>query len=181
MTGRVSPCASTMIEVLDCSPERTREDRSAGAVPPATMRRARAEGTPVEPAPGLPVVTLAETGEPSIDAAGVAEPTELVVQPLITGAGAPVESGQTVTFHYSGWLLDGTPFDSSWANGAPFTTRIGTGDVIAGWDQGLVGQTVGSQVLLVIPGDLAYGPAGRAPVIPPDATLIFVVDILSAY
>ena len=80
---------------------------------------------------------------------------------------------------YSGWLFDGTPFDSSWVNGAPFTTQIGTGSVIQGWDQGIIGQTVGSQVLLVIPPDLAYGDTERG-TIPASSTLIFVVDILDA-
>ena len=141
----------------------------------------RAEGEPVEPAAGLPVVTLAENGEPSIEVpADAAEPTELVVQPLIKGAGTTVEAGQSVTVQYSGWLFDGTPFDSSWKNGSPFSTTIGTGSVIPGWDQGLVGQTVGSQVLLVIPSELGYGEEGSGETIPPNSTLIFVVDILDA-
>ena len=141
----------------------------------------RAVGEAVEPADGLPLVTLDETGQPSIEVPeGTEEPTELVTQTLITGAGAEVESGQTVTFQYSGWLFDGTLFDSSWVNGAPFETQIGTGSVIAGWDQGIVGQTVGSQVLLVIPSDLAYGESGSGDTIPPNSTLIFVVDILAA-
>ncbi len=140
----------------------------------------RAEGTAVEPAAGLPVVTLADNGEPAIEVpAGAVEPTELVVQPLITGDGAAVEAGQVVTFHYSGWLWDGTSFDSSWAKGTPFTTQIGVGSLIDGWDSGLLGQTVGSQVLLVVPSDLGYGDAGSA-TIPGGATLIFVVDILAA-
>ena len=140
----------------------------------------RAEGTAVEPAAGLPVVTLADNGEPTIEVpADAVEPTELVVQPLIQGAGAAVEAGQVVTFHYSGWLWDGTSFDSSWGKGTPFTTQIGVGSLIDGWDSGLLGQTVGSQVLLVVPSDLGYGDAGSA-TIPGGATLIFVVDILAA-
>lgn len=141
----------------------------------------RAEGEAVAPAAGLPVVTLAENGEPSIEVpAGTAEPTELVVQPLLKGAGTTVEAGQTLTVQYSGWLFDGTPFDSSWTNGSPFSTTIGTGSVIPGWDQGLIGQTVGSQVLLVIPSELGYGEEGSGETIPPNSTLIFVVDILDA-
>lgn len=139
----------------------------------------RAEGAAVEPAAGLPTVTLAENGEPTITVpADAVEPTELVVQPLIKGAGTEVAAGDTITVHYTGALWDGTVFDSSWA-GAPFPTPIGAGQLIAGWDTGLVGQTVGSQVLLVIPGDLGYGEAGSG-AIPPDATLVFVVDILDA-
>lgn len=141
----------------------------------------RAEGEAVEPAEGLPVVTLAEDGTPSIEIPeGTTEPDELVVQTLIQGEGPAVENEQTVTVQYTGWLWDGTEFDSSWG-GQPFTTTIGTGSVIPGWDEGLVGQTVGSQVLLVVPGDKGYGAQGSGDgTIPPDATLIFVVDILDA-
>jgi peptidylprolyl isomerase len=140
----------------------------------------RAEGEAVAPVEGLPTVTLAENGEPSITVpAGMAAPTVLVAQPLITGAGPVVESGQTLTVQYSGWLMDGTLFDSSWQNGAPLTTAIGVGQVIQGWDEGLVGQTVGSQVLLVIPAALAYGDVDKGS-IPPSSDLIFVVDILDA-
>ncbi|GEN80449.1 FKBP-type peptidyl-prolyl cis-trans isomerase [Actinotalea fermentans] len=144
-----------------------------GAVP------GRAAGTAVAPPAGLPTVTLAEDGSPSIEVGDATEPTELVAQTLIEGTGPAVQTGQVLTLQYTGWLWDGTTFDSSWENGAPFQTTIGAGRVIAGWDQGLVGKTVGSQVLLVIPSDLGYGPDGNGS-IPGDATLIFVVDILDA-
>ena len=140
----------------------------------------RAVGTPVEPAEGLPVVTLAEDGAPSIEVpADFAAPPELVAQTLIEGDGPVVETGQYLNVQYSGWLTDGTQFDSSWTGGTPFGTQIGVGSVITGWDEGLVGKTVGSQVLLVIPAELGYGADGSGS-IPPDSTLIFVVDILSA-
>ena len=138
----------------------------------------RAEGEAVTPPAGLPEVTLGADGAPSIEVpADAVEPTELVVQQLIQGDGAAIEVGSTVTFHYSGWLWDGTSFDSSWANGAPFTTQVGVGGLITGWDTGLIGQQVGSQVLLVIPSDQGYGPDGTG-TIPGGATLIFVVDVL---
>jgi peptidylprolyl isomerase len=141
----------------------------------------RAQGDDVEPAEGLPVVTLDDAGAPSIEIpADAAEPTELVVQPLIVGDGPEVEAGSTVVVQYSGWLWDGTSFDSSWENGAPMTTPIGVGRLIPGWDQGLVGQTIGSQVLLVVPPELGYGDAGSGS-IPPGATLIFVVDLLETF
>ena len=140
----------------------------------------RAEGEALPPVAGLPIVTLAENGSPSVEIpAGTDEPTELVAETLIRGAGPVVETGQALTVHYTGWLWDGTVFDSSWESGVPLTTQIGLGQVIVGWDEGLVGQTVGSQVLLVIPSDLAYGPEGSGQ-IPPDAPLVFVVDILEA-
>lgn len=142
---------------------------------------ARAEGDPVAPVDGLPAVTLAEDGAPSIEVpADFTEPTELVAEPLITGAGDVVESGDVITVQYTGWLTDGTEFDSSWGGAQPFQTQIGVGAVVDGWDQGLVGQTVGSQVLLVIPSDLGYGDEGSGETIPGGATLVFVVDILHA-
>jgi len=144
-----------------------------GAIP------GRATGTAVTPPAGLPTVTLAENGAPSIEVGDTVEPTSLVAQTLIEGAGPVVETGQVLTLQYTGWLWDGTTFDSSWERGAPFQTTIGAGRVIAGWDQGLVGKTVGSQVLLVIPSDLGYGDEGNGS-IPGGATLIFVVDILAA-
>ncbi|MDN4477563.1 FKBP-type peptidyl-prolyl cis-trans isomerase [Demequina lignilytica] len=144
----------------------------------ASMPLDRATGTTVEPADGLPTVTLAEDGMPSIDFSSAGEmPTELVVQPLIEGDGATVSSESQVTVHYTGWLWDGEQFDSSWDRGAPSTFSLAS--VIAGWTQGLAGQTVGSQVLLVIPPDLGYGDTDSGS-IPAGSTLVFVVDILAA-
>ncbi len=141
----------------------------------------RAEGTPVEPPAGLPQISLLENGEPVLESVeGAVEPTELVTQTLIEGDGPAVESGQTLTVQYAGWLWDGTQFDASWMRGTPFQTPIGMGAVIQGWDEGLIGKTVGSQVLLVIPSELGYGETGSGSTIPPNATLIFVVDILEA-
>jgi len=92
-----------------------------------------------------------------------------------------VETGQTITVHYTGVLWDtGEVFDSSWESGSAASFPIGTGGVIAGWDKGLVGRTVGSQLLLVIPPADGYADAGSGSTIPPGATLVFVVDILDA-
>jgi peptidylprolyl isomerase len=142
-------------------------------------RPSRAVGTPVEPAAGLPAVTLDDTGKPSIEPVDGDAPTDLVVQPLIEGDGPAVESGQTITVQYSGWLWDGTPFDSSWERGTPAAFGIGVQQVITGWDEGLVGQKVGSQVLLVVPPDKAYGDTPKE-TIPAGSTLVFVVDVLAA-
>ena len=137
----------------------------------------RAEGEAVAPAEGLPTVTLAENGEPSISIpADYPTPADLVVQPLIEGTGPVVETGQSVTVQYSGWTLDGEQFDSSWAR-TPFTTTIGTGAVITGWDEAIVGRTVGSQLLLVVPKEKAYAGTENALA---EETLVFVVDILDA-
>ncbi|PJI84770.1 FKBP-type peptidyl-prolyl cis-trans isomerase [Luteimicrobium subarcticum] len=142
---------------------------------------ARAAGTAVTPKAGLPTVTLASDGEPSITIPkGYTAPKSLVVQTLIKGDGPKVTATDTVLAQYSGWTLDGKSFDSSWKTGTAVSFSL-AGGVIEGWTKGLTGQTVGSQVELIIPADLAYGdnpPSGSD--IPKGATLIFVVDILGA-
>ncbi len=145
---------------------------------------ARATGDAVAPVAGLPTVTLADNGKPTITIpSGVAAPTSLVVQPLIKGTGPVVQAGQTISVHYTGVIYDGgKQFDSSWDRGTPADFVIGKGQVIPGWDEGLVGQTVGSQVLLVIPPDKGYGTQGQSSAgIKGTDTLVFVVDILDAY
>lgn len=142
-----------------------------------------ATGATVTPTdPSLPTVTFAD-GTPTVSVPpSFASPAELVVQPLIQGEGATVEAGQSVTVKYTGWLTDGTQFDSSWHREAPndvLAFTAGAGEVIPGWDQGVVGQKVGSRLLLVIPSGLAYGDKANGE-IPPNSTLIFVVDILAA-
>jgi peptidylprolyl isomerase len=142
----------------------------------------RAEGEPVDPVEGLPTVELDDTGAPTITVPAGDPPAELVAQPLIVGDGAVVEAGQTLTVHYTGVIYaTGVVFDSSWESGSPANFSIGVGGVIPGWDAGLVGQTVGSQVLLVIPPDQGYGEAGQPSAgISGTDTLVFVVDILDA-
>ena len=97
---------------------------------------------------------------------------------LVEGDGATPEDGQTVVVHYSGWLEDGTPFDSSLERGEPFSFALGQGQVIAGWDEGVATMNVGSKRQLVIPADLAYGDSGAGNIIPPGATLVFEVELL---
>lgn len=141
---------------------------------------ARAEGTAVTPPAGLPTVALDGTGKPSLTPATGTAPTSLVVQPLIQGTGPAVASGQTVVVTYTGWLWNGTQFDSSWDAGTTFPVQnIGQAQVIDGWNQGLVGQKVGSQVLMVVPPTLGYGATANGS-IPANSTLVFVVDILAA-
>lgn len=140
----------------------------------------RAEGEAVDPVAGLPAVTLDDAGAPSVEIPAEEPPSELVSQELIVGEGATVEEDQSVTVHYTGWLWDdGTQFDSSWEAGTAATFTLTSGMLIDGWVDGLVGHTVGSQVLLVVPPDSGYGENGSG-VIPGGATLVFVVDILAA-
>jgi len=102
----------------------------------------------------------------------------LQIQDLTVGTGKEVKSGDTVTVNYLGTLVDGTKFDSSYDRNQPFTTQIGVGQVIKGWDEGIVGMKVGGKRKLTIPAALGYGsqPAGS---IPPNSTLVFEVELLS--
>jgi FKBP-type peptidyl-prolyl cis-trans isomerase len=102
----------------------------------------------------------------------------LKYEDLTVGTGDEAKAGQNVKVHYTGWLTNGKKFDSSVDRGQPFEFRLGAGNVIKGWDEGVAGMKVGGKRKLTIPFDLAYGMAGRPPVIPPSSTLIFDVELL---
>ena len=110
-------------------------------------------------------------------------PFDLGIEDIVVGDGDEATSGRKVTVHYAGVAFrSGEEFDASWNRGEPFQFALGKGQVIPGWDQGLVGQTVGSQVLLVVPPAEGYGTAGQSSAgIKGTDTLVFVVDILDAY
>jgi FKBP-type peptidyl-prolyl cis-trans isomerase len=102
----------------------------------------------------------------------------LMYQDLVVGTGDEAQAGDSVSVHYTGWLKDGTEFDSSVGRGQPFVFHLGQGDVIAGWDEGVAGMRVGGQRKLVIPPELGYGDRGAGGVIPGGATLVFDVELL---
>ena len=97
----------------------------------------------------------------------------------VVGTGATATKGQTVSVHYTGWLIDGDKFDSSKDRNDPFEFALGAGHVIRGWDEGVQGMKVGGTRRLTIPPQLGYGAQGAGGVIPPNATLIFEVELLA--
>ncbi len=102
----------------------------------------------------------------------------LRIEDLAEGDGAEAKAGDRVSVHYSGWLVDGEQFDSSVDRGQPFDFPLGGGRVIRGWDEGVRGMKVGGLRKLTIPPGLAYGAAGAGGVIPPNATLVFEIELL---
>ncbi len=105
-------------------------------------------------------------------------PNGLVIEDLVVGEGETAQAGQRVSVHYTGWLTDGRKFDSSKDRNEPFDFPLGRGYVIAGWDQGVAGMRVGGSRKLTIPPELGYGERGAGGVIPPNATLVFEVELL---
>ncbi len=113
-------------------------------------------------------------------ASAVTTPSGLSYVDLVVGNGPQPTSGKPVKVHYTGWLENGTKFDSSVDRGEPFVFTVGAGEVIPGWDEGVLTMKVGGKRRLIVPSQLGYGAAGAGGVIPPNATLIFEVELLGA-
>ena len=139
------------------------------------------EATAEAPASGTtPEGTAAAPGTDPAQASsdGVAGDSQLKIEDIKLGTGAEAQSGNAVKVHYVGTLTDGTKFDSSRDRNSPFEFNVGKGDVIKGWDQGVVGMKIGGLRKLTIPGSLAYGDKGVPGVIPANATLVFEIELL---
>ncbi len=140
------------------------------AAPVATQDLQAAATTMTEPTPLEPNVPARAPQEPL--------PTTLTVKDQVEGTGPAAKAGDTITVNYVGALPDGTVFDASAKRGEPFSFTLGGHQVIAGWDEGLVGMKVGGKRLLIIPPDKGYGAQGAGGAIPPNATLIFQVELV---
>ena len=129
-----------------------------------------------------PKPTPAPGAEKTSESKMTKTPSGLQYEDVKVGDGASPQKGQTAVVHYTGWLWEngakGKKFDSSVDRGQPITFPVGTGRVIKGWDEGLMTMKVGGKRILLIPADLAYGSSGRPPVIPPNATLMFEVELI---
>ena len=137
----------------------------------------RAEGQSQSAPAEFPAVTLADNGAPAITPIAAAAPSDLKIATLIKGSGQAVTADQTVTIQYSGYLWTGEKFDSSWDSGSPATFPLS--GVIPGFAKAIEGQTIGSQVITIIPPALGYQDQAVGS-IPANSTLIFVIDILAA-
>lgn len=103
---------------------------------------------------------------------------ELKIEDIVTGDGAEAVAGKTIIVHYTGWLTDGSKFDSSKDRNDPFRFKLGAGQVIRGWDEGFSGMKIGGKRKLTIPPEMGYGARGAGGVIPPNAVLVFEVELL---
>lgn len=130
------------------------------------------ESRPPEP------VTSATSTVAAAPSAASTKPSSLVKEDTVVGKGPEAKKGDHVSVHYTGTLLDGTKFDSSRDRDEPFEFTLGSGMVIKGWDEGVVGMKKGGKRRLTIPSELGYGKSGSPPKIPPDATLVFDIELL---
>lgn len=146
-------------------------NREAAELPESTFLP-----TPLPPPINSPSPTVSSDG--TIYLREVKNMSGLIIQDIVIGTGAEAVIGKKITVNYLGMLVDGTKFDSSYDRGTPFSFNLGAGEVIKGWDEGFAGMKIGGKRKLTIPPEIGYGAAGAGGVIPPNATLIFEVELL---
>ena len=160
----------------------TQPSATASAVADTIAPTAVPTSTQVQAPPTSTSTPVADSTPSGVSEVSASEPTTtpsgLQYTDLVVGTGAVASAGMTAVVHYTGWLLDGTKFDSSVDRGQPFEFPLGAGRVIKGWDEGVAGMNVGGKRELIIPPELAYGSLGAGELIPPNATLKFEVELL---
>ena len=156
--------------------ERTESTTPKSPAPSTTVKESSPAGATTSPTSTAPPTSVPPPKGGQI----VTTPSGLKYEELAIGTGASPIKGHRVQVHYTGWLTDGSKFDSSRDRGTPYDFAVGMGNVIRGWDEALMTMKVGGKRKLTIPPQLAYGAAGRLPVIPPNATLIFEVELVGA-
>ena len=179
MTARATTIALLLTAALGLAACGDDDEPTASTAPePAATTPApvATETTPAEPA----AVSKDTSTKPVIPKPTGDPPTKLVSKDIVEGKGKAAKAGDNVTVQYVGVSFStGEQFDASWDNGQPFQFPLGGQMVIAGWDEGVVGMKKGGRRQLTIPPDLAYGPQGQPPVIAPNETLVFVIDMVS--
>lgn len=169
--------AAAAVLLIGCNQEKTGTAGTDGGTSTSSTSNASG-GSSATTTTGSGSSVSATTTTPPSAAQETTLPGGLKYQDVTVGTGAEATPGKRVTVHYTGWLTDGTKIDSSVDRGQPYTITLGAGEVIQGWDQGIAGMKVGGKRKLTIPHQLAYGPSGRPPVVPPSATLLFDIELL---
>jgi peptidylprolyl isomerase len=162
--------AALALVAAGCGSSNDKSSSASSSTPAATSQQTStpAAATSATPRP-----------KPKVTVPKGAPPKKLIVKDLIKGTGPAAKPGDPITVNYIGVnYKGGKPFDNSYDRGQPFPFQLGGGQVIPGWDNGLVGMRVGGRRMLIIPPNQAYGPQGQPPVIKPNETLVFVVDML---
>jgi FKBP-type peptidyl-prolyl cis-trans isomerase len=168
-----------IVAVLGCQESKPEASKSAGTTGSGTTSGATGTtSTTTTTATESGMSATAKTEAPAAASKEITLPSGLKYEELTVGTGAEATSGKQVSIHYTGWLTNGTKFDSSLDRGQPLEFTLGAGQMIPGFDAGVAGMKVGGKRKLTIPPDLAYGAAGRPPVIPPSSTLIFDVQLV---
>ena len=176
---RIAPWLALAVILLNAGCIQSEKTSGSAGTSGSTGTTSSTEGGSSTAASGASGVGMTATAK-SVEATpgtDITTASGLKYQDLVVGTGTEATVGRTVHVHYSGWLTDGTPVDSS-VGRQPIAFPLGTPNIIAGWNEGITGMKVGGKRHLTIPSNLGYGAAGRPPVVPPNATLVFDVELV---